>query len=246
MLRTAFSEALGLDIVSLAADSDTTALTAAAARNARWLIGGGFQRIGDQVRLTGRVLRVPDGTLQDSLKLDGSVSDLDALTDALVARLRTELDLGDRATPDAPASRVATERRPGVAVARFANISRNPDDARIQQAIAAAIAGGLGELGAVAVVPLDGQVDDVEALSAAATRQARWLISGGFQQVAGQVRLTGRLLDVSSGAFLETVKVDGPVDQLPELLHEVVSALRTALDAQVAQIAAAVNIGGRR
>ena len=54
--------------------------------------------------------------------------------------------------------------------------------------------------------------------------------------MAGQLRLTARLLDVASGSFLETVKVDGPVDQLPELLHEVVSTLRNAVDAQAAQV----------
>ena len=236
VLRTAL-DTVGLDIVSLAANSEATALEAAAGRNARWLIGGGFQRLGNQLRLTGRVLAVPDGTLQDSLKLDGSVDDLGSLTDALVEQLRTELDLGGTApAADAPSERVGMGRRPGVAVAQFANISRDPEDARIQQAIAAAVAGGLGELTGVAVVPLDGQVDEAAALTAAASRQAVWLISGGFQQVAGQLRLTARLLDVASGSFLETVKVDGPVDQLPELLHEVVSTLRNAVDAQAAQV----------
>ncbi len=237
VLRTAF-DTVGLDIVSLAANSEATALDAAAGRNARWLIGGGFQRIGNQLRVTGRLLAVSDGTLQDSIKLDGSADDIESLTDSLVARLRTQLNLGDpSAAADPPTERVARDRRPRVAVAQFANLSRNPGDARIQQAVTAAVAGGLIELTAVVMVPLDDQTDDAKALPAAASRQALWLVGGGFQQVAGQLRLTARLLDVASGAFLETVKVDGPVDQLPELLHEVVSTLRDAVETQATQLA---------
>ena len=231
-LRTAIMESAGLAVVTLEAGDEAAALISAEGRNALWLIGGGYQRIGDQVRVTGRLVTVPDGTLRDSVKLDGSVAALPELTQQLVASLGRQLG-GARGPASADAGNRPATTRPGVAVARFTNISRNPSDDRIQGTIAAAVAGGLRELAAVSVVALE-DADEASALADASARGAIWLVSGGYQQVGGQLRLTARLLDVASGNFIETVKVDGPVDQLQELLAEVVGTLRTALDARAA------------
>jgi RND family efflux transporter MFP subunit len=141
--------------------------------------------------------------------------------------------------PAAPLARAAG--RPdavphrGVAVLPFANITRNPADDRLAGEMAATMVDGLGPLGGVPVVRLD-EPDETVALESAAERSAAWLISGGYQHVGGQLRITARLLDVATGELVETVKVDGTLDQLPTLLTEVVSTLRSALDARSANV----------
>jgi len=87
----------------------------------------------------------------------------------------------------------------------------------------------------VALVPLDtGATDGPAALSVASARGADWLVTGGYQHVGGQLRLTARLLQVSDGAFMESVKVDGTLDGLSGMLAEAISTLGAAVAANAA------------
>ena len=243
VLVAALGGPAGMRVVSLTTADDPDALAAAAARNARWLVGGGYQRIGDQLRVTARVLDVRDGQLLGSVKLDGTFAQRQALTSELVAAVRSELGGEGRvartATTVDPAPAPVTPRL-SIALSPFTNISRNPADDRIRGAVADAIAGGLGPLEGLSVLVLNtSDTDETAALPSAAARGAAWLVEGGYQQVGGQLRITARLLDVSSGTSVESVKVDGPVDQLPQLLSEVVSTLRAALESRTAGQASA-------
>ena len=102
--------------------------------------------------------------------------------------------------------------------------------------MATAIVDGLRALDGVSAVRLD-ERDEATALASASENGATWLISGGYQHVAGQVRITARLLDVATGELLQTVKVDGALDALTELMAEAVSTLGAGLDARRADIA---------
>ena len=115
------------------------------------------------------------------------------------------------------------------------NISRNPADDAISDTIASEVAGRMAGFPGVALVPLDtGAADGPAALSVAAARGADWLVTGGYQHVGGQLRLTARLLQVSDGAFAESVKVDGTLDGLPGMLAEAISTLGAAVAANAA------------
>ena len=70
---------------------------------ARWVIRGAYQRIGDQLRLTGQLVDVTTGEVASSAKVDGDIDDLFALQD----RFATELITGARG-----ASRSASGRKP--------------------------------------------------------------------------------------------------------------------------------------
>ena len=76
-------------------------------------------------------------------------------------------------------------------------------------------------------------------MSAAVEGGAQWLVTGGYQHVAGQLRVTARLLETTTGAFADTIKVDGSVEELSGLMTDVVSFLRTAVDRATGQTAAA-------
>ena len=124
--------------------------------------------------------------------------------------------------PDAHPAAIAPTTRT-VAVVPFSNVSRNPADDRLSGDLADALAGGLRQLG-MSIVTLAAE-DEVAALDAATARNSAWLISGGYQHVGGRLRITARLLDVATGDLVRAVKVDGTVDELPDLLAEVVSTL---------------------
>ncbi len=267
VLRVALRRAAGMEVVLLGPGDESNAIQRAVASQATWLAGGGYQRVGEQLRVTGRVVDVATGDLLGSVRVDGTVSGRDALTSRLIAALRSELAghmpaataprmaaaaPGPRAatasgprTAAAPAARTAAAPDPvpappagraiQIAVSPFANISRNPADDAISDTIASEITGRMAGFPGVALVPLDtGAADGPASLSVASARGADWLVTGGYQHVAGQLRLTARLLQVSDGAFVESVKVDGTLDGLSGMLAEAISTLGAAVAANAA------------
>ena len=80
---------------------------------ATWLVHGGYQRVGQRIRITARLVDARDGTLIRSVKVDGPVSDIFALQDRLVPELASGLAL----TAGAPAGGVPEPRAP-VRIAR--------------------------------------------------------------------------------------------------------------------------------
>ena len=251
VLRIALERAAGMRVVLLDRGDESNAVERAMASQATWLAAGGYQRVGEQLRVTGRVVDVATGQLLGSVRVDGTVTGRDRLTSRLIAELRSELldnmpaataprmaaaapGAARPAAPDptpAPPARSAVQ----VAVSPFTNISRNPADDGISDTVAAEIAGQLGRIPALAIVTLDTTAaDGPAALSVAAARGADWLVTGGYQHVGGQLRLTAQLLQVSDGAFVESVKVDGSLDGLRDMLTEALSTLGAALVANAA------------
>ena len=224
-LRTALADNDTMGVVPLSATEGAGALAAAEARSARWLVGGGYQRVGNQLRITARVLEVAGGDLVGSIKVDGTVDALDRLTDEMVTAVRTELGVAADLTSH-------NERDPdaglGIALALFANISQNPEDEKLGQDLKAALTAGLQQVEHVLIVPIEAS-DGTAALNAAAGQRAAWLISGGYQHVAGQLRVTAHLLDVETGDFIQTIKVDGTTDTVVELQERVEAALKEAI-----------------
>ena len=251
VLRIALERAAGMRVVLLDRGDESNAVERAMASQATWLAAGGYQRVGEQLRVTGRVVDVATGQLLGSVRVDGTVTGRDRLTSRLIAELRSELlDNMPAATAPRMAAAAPAAARPAapdptpapparsavqVAVSPFANISRNPADDGISDTVAAEIAGQLARIPDLAVVTLDTSAADGPAtLSVAAARGADWLVTGGYQHVGGQLRLTARLLQVSDGAFVESVKVDGSLARLPDMLTEALSTLGAALVANAA------------
>jgi serine/threonine-protein kinase len=61
---------------------------------ARWVVGGGYQRLGDVVRVIARVTEVATGGVVETVKRDGRMDAIFALQDAIVADLSERLRLG--------------------------------------------------------------------------------------------------------------------------------------------------------
>ena len=54
---------------------------------------------------------------------------------------------------------------------------------------------------------------------------ARWVVSGAYQRVGDQLRITGTLVDVSTGAVIRTAKIDGALDDLFALQDRLATGL---------------------
>jgi eukaryotic-like serine/threonine-protein kinase len=61
--------------------------------SARWVVGGGYQRSGEMLRVTSRVVEADTGTAVRTVKIDGPLGDIFAIQDRLVAELCAELRL---------------------------------------------------------------------------------------------------------------------------------------------------------
>jgi TolB-like protein len=236
-LRSTLKVAAAMEVVALTAGDEATVLETAAARNVRWLVEGGYQRIGDKLRLTARVLEVSDGDLVDSIKLDSTLDDLDALTSSLVAAVRAGLGnvaVASPITAEPPPGRSGRLEDRVVAILPFTNISRDGEDDRIGTDLTEALARGLLRIDGVSILALE-ETDKADTIQADAARGVVRLITGGYQRVGNRVRITARLLDVASGTLIQTAKVDGTIEDLPGLLTEMVSTLRAALEERSAR-----------
>ncbi len=75
-----------------------------------WIVAGGFQRLGDQLRITARILSVETGRAHASVTVDGSLDEFFALQDRVVAELSAGFaEIAGRGAP----SVAAADARPG-------------------------------------------------------------------------------------------------------------------------------------
>jgi len=63
---------------------------------ARWIVGGGYQRLGEMLRITARFVEVETGELIKTVKIDGRMSEIFELQDKIVYELSRDLHLSLR------------------------------------------------------------------------------------------------------------------------------------------------------
>ena len=88
---------------SAADPSEAPALRAGRLVGARWIVSGGYQRLGDRLRLTARIVDVATATVRHAITVDGRLAELFALQDELSAGLQRGLPIGDVIAPPPPA-----------------------------------------------------------------------------------------------------------------------------------------------
>jgi non-specific serine/threonine protein kinase len=64
----------------------------------KWVVVGGFQRIGDRVRITAHFVEIATGAVKRTVKVDGRIDDIFALQDKIVYELTHGLNVGLRGT----------------------------------------------------------------------------------------------------------------------------------------------------
>ena len=143
---------------------------------------------------------------------------------------------------------VTPSRSGTVAVAPFVNISGRPTDDWIGAGIAETVTADLGRIDTVSVIGREAFVDAAhqqgtdlspgspDADEGVARRVGRglgvaWLVSGGYQRLGDQLRITARIVDVETGAVTTTVKVDGGADEIFALQDRIVVELSEGFEA---------------
>ena len=71
-----------------------------------WLIAGGYQRVGDQLRITARLVEVETGAVHHTARVDGSIDELFVLQDQVVEAVGARLGPSGWATSPETRSRV--------------------------------------------------------------------------------------------------------------------------------------------
>ena len=177
-----------------------------AAADARLVVGGGVQRLGDSVRVTARVVDQRDGDVISAVKVDGTVSELPQVGARVAAAIRDSLletiDTGGTVAGVPRAAVAAIMIRP------FVNVSAGPEDAEFGDAI-------LGALQDVSLV--------------AAEPDAEWIVNGAIQRVGNVVRVTANLIDVTEGSMVSAIKIDGVASDLGSVRDDVATAVRDSV-----------------
>ena len=168
---------------------------------ARWVITGAYQRVGDQLRITARVVEVATGAVVHTAMVDGPMSELFALQDQLSAELSRGLTAGTSATSTA-APTTTTGNAP-------ANSAVTPSSPPAVSTTAGADGGGL------AVAPagfIDGPPPPVAPEPIARAAAGRATVRAGL--LDGPLQVDGELNE----AIYDTVPpVSDFIQQLPDV-----------------------------
>jgi TolB-like protein len=87
------------------------------ALGARWVVAGGYQRVGDQLRITARLVDTTDGMVARTLKTDGTLDEIFDLQDQIASELTGDVGstaLARSATPSLPVEALGEGAIPAV------------------------------------------------------------------------------------------------------------------------------------
>jgi non-specific serine/threonine protein kinase len=97
------------NLSSSASANESLAIDIGRRLGATWVVAGGFQRLGEQVRITANFVQVQSGDVRRTVKVDGRIGDIFALQDKIVFELTQGLNLELRGTEVAGIERRETE-----------------------------------------------------------------------------------------------------------------------------------------
>ncbi|HUK88840.1 MAG TPA: protein kinase [Blastocatellia bacterium] len=134
-----------------------------------------------------------------------------------------------------------------IAVATFANITREPADNWIGSGIAETVTADLKNIKGISVIgrerifeALKGRTsgdlmdpDGKLGIEIGRNLGATWIISGGYQRVSQMIRITARLLEIATGTIVTTVKIDGNISDIFDLQDRIVFELSQKLNIEV-------------
>ena len=121
-----------------------------------------------------------------------------------------------------------------VAVLPFVNITGVAADDWLAVGIAETVATDLQQYSTLTVLGHDalwGPADSEQVREAVRAEGISWLVAGGFQRLGPQLRITARIVSVETDVVVETVKVDGAVEDLFALQDLIVEGLATRVGA---------------
>jgi non-specific serine/threonine protein kinase len=187
-------------------------------------------------------------------------ADLDILKREIATRLRSgsayETNVGytTRASPYQSGARSGSSAfaaqpfiplaEKSVAVLRFNNVTKSPEDDWLGVGIAETVTADLKNVDGITVIgreviyealrrwKAENQADFDEKFATRVGREvgARWIIGGGYQRLGEMLRITARAVEVATGEVLKAVKIDGRMSEVFELQDKIVYDLSRNLD----------------
>ncbi|HZF38894.1 MAG TPA: serine/threonine-protein kinase, partial [Blastocatellia bacterium] len=131
-----------------------------------------------------------------------------------------------------------------VAVLRFNNVTKSPEDDWLGVGIAETVTADLKNVDGMIVIGreliyealrrwnAENHTDFDEKFATRVGREvgARWIIGGGYQRIGEMLRITARFVEVVTGEVLKTVKIDGRMSEVFDLQDKIVYDLSRNLD----------------
>ena len=146
--------------------------------------------------------------------------------------------LGGGLLPVPRAQAVPTAAASTVAVIPFSNITGDAADEWIGAGLADRVMADLRDVPGLSVIGREVLLEARRSLDEAPDRfdervstdlgrglGVTWLVAGGYQRVGDLIRITARLVDVTSGSVIRTAKIDGAVSELFSLQAQIVPQL---------------------
>ena len=128
-----------------------------------------------------------------------------------------------------------------VAVIPFTNISGREADDWIGDGIAETVTADLESQARFVVITrervqtasagLGAALDDTGVMALGRELGARWVVTGGYQRIGDQLRITARLVDTGDGSIARTLKADGTLGEIFDLQDQIARELTTDLGA---------------
>jgi tetratricopeptide (TPR) repeat protein len=142
-----------------------------------------------------------------------------------------------------------------VAVLRFNNVTKSPEDDWLGVGIAETVTADLKNVEGMTVIGRELIYEALRRWNAEnhtdfdekfATRVghevgARWIIGGGYQRIGEMLRITARFVEVATGEVLKTVKIDGRMSEVFDLQDKIVHELSRNLDMDSGKLKAAAQ-----
>ena len=185
---------------------------AGSAADPRWLVQGSYQRVGGRLRITAELVDAASATVVAAARVDGELSALLALQDALADQLADALDAAERSPAGPPAPRAAGIPA-GTDPAPAAPQATRPD-AGFPPAPTAAPAAGAGTFAGLALTPtaaIDGPPPPVP--PEVVSRDARGRMTMRAIRLNAPLQLDGRL---DEEVYLTVPPVTDLVQQEPD------------------------------
>jgi len=142
-----------------------------------------------------------------------------------------------------------------VAVLRFNNVTKSPEDDWLGVGIAETVTADLKNVEGMTVIGreliyealrrwnAENHTDFDEKFATRVGREvgARWIIGGGYQRIGEMLRITARFVEVATGEVLKTVKIDGRMSEVFDLQDKIVQDLSRNLDMDSGELKAAAQ-----
>ncbi|HWN99985.1 MAG TPA: FlgO family outer membrane protein, partial [Blastocatellia bacterium] len=140
-----------------------------------------------------------------------------------------------------------TKLENAVAVMTFSNITKEAADDWIGSGIAETVSADLKNVKGLSVIGRErtfevlkglatGSLADSEeavAIDIGRRLDARWILAGGYQRMGEMIRITARVIDVSTGEVVRTVKIDGKIAEIFALQDKIVYELSQGLNLEI-------------